>query len=505
MNIVVLGGGTAGWLTALLAKEFYQHHDVTVVESEEIGILGAGEGTVPHFISVLDTIGIPVSDLVKNCKATVKTGIRFENWNGDDHSYFHPFHGRPGVSLSSCDVGDHFLNIIQTKEIAAGKQLTSIAEELTNYAKVPFSYANRIENQSKNPILRLENHANFALHFDARELAGYLRRVANGRGIKRINGKLEEIVSNTNGEISHLVLDNKIVVPVDFIFDCSGFSRLLIGEHFNSQWNSYSQHLPMKAAVPFVIPHDNENIRPETNSIAMKYGWMWQIPVQGRYGCGYVYDSDYITGEQALAEAEEYFGMKLESPKSFEFDAGTFNDTYVKNCMAVGLAQSFVEPLESTSILISCMNLLQFLKYNGVIAKGHAFRKFFNAECRKRNQEVLEFVYLHYLTKRDDSEFWRNFRKCTIMPVGLSEKLELWNDVAPGEYVDSNSVFSLSSWLHISDGLGLLNPVTFAHKMIELSIDSRIGTRYIDYVSNLDSVVKASMNHQEFINFLNSN
>ena len=505
MNIVVLGGGTAGWLTALLVKEFYLHHNVTVIDSEEIGILGAGEGTVPHFISVLDTIGIPVSDLIKNCKSTVKTGIRFENWNGDDKSYFHPFHGRPGVSLSSCDFGDHFLNLIQTKEIAAGESLTSIAEELTNQFKVPFSYANRIENQSRDPILRLENHASFALHFDARELAGYLRRVANGRGIKRINGKLEEVVSNTNGEISHLVLDNEIVVPVDFIFDCSGFARLLIGKHFNTPWDSYSQHLPMKAAIPFFIPHDNKNIRPETNSIAMKHGWIWQIPVQGRYGCGYVFDSDYITDEQALAEAEEHFGMKLESTKSFKFDAGMFNDTYVKNCMAVGLAQSFIEPLEATSILISCMNLLQFLKHNGVVAKGDTFRKFFNAECRKRNHEVLEFIYLHYLTKRNDSEFWRNFRERNPAPSGLAEKLELWNEVAPGEYVDSNSVFSLSSWLHISDGLGLLNPVTFAYKMIELSIDKRIGSRYVDYLSNLDCVVKSAISHQEFIEFLAAN
>jgi tryptophan halogenase len=182
-----------------------------------------------------------------------------------------------------------------------------------------------------------------------------------------------------------------------------------------------------------------------------------------------------------------------------------FNDTYVKNCMAVGLAQSFVEPLEATSILVSCMNLLQFLKHNGVVAKGDTFRKFFNAECRKKNHEVLEFVYLHYLTKRNDSEFWRNFRERSLVPDGLLEKLELWNEVAPGEYVDSNSVFSLSSWLHISDGLGLLNPVTFAHKMIELSIDFRIGTRYVNYVSNLDCVVKAAMSHQEFIDFLTSN
>lgn len=504
MNIVVLGGGSAGWLTALLVREFHPHHNITVVESDDIGIAGVGESTVPHFISVLDTLNIPVSDLVKYCSSTLKTGIRFENWNGDGESYFHPFHGQPGVSISSCD-SSHFVNLIQTKEIALGQKPTAITEMLSQECKVPFSYANRINSQQSNPILRLENHAHFALHFDTKSLALFLRRVAVSRNIRRIEGKVVEINNDLDGNVRRLVLDNGVEVPVGFIFDCSGFARLIIGKHYQTPWNSYRKHLPMKSAVPFLIPHNNKNIRPDTACIAMKYGWMWQIPVQDRYGCGYVFDSDYISREEALKEVEEYLGHPVESTKTFNFDAGVFESTYVKNCMAVGLSQSFVEPLESTSILVSCMNILQFLKNNGIFSKSEEFRNQFNRNCRDRNTEILEFIYLHYMTTRSDSEFWRNFRSKTEIPPGLAEKLAIWRDVPPGEYVNENNVFSLAGWLHIAAGVKQLDPVAFAHRMVEQNIDRRLGNNYYNYLSNLNTVVKGCMGHQEFIEYLKNN
>ena len=505
MNIVVLGGGTAGWLTALLAKQFYQHHKVIVVESSEIGVLGAGEGTVPHIVSVLDTLNIPVSELIQHCDATIKTGIRFTNWNGDDTSYFHPFHGNPGVSLSSCDLGTYFTNITQTKEIAMGKQLSSISELLADQCRVPFSYANSINSQFDNPMYRLQNHAHFALHFNARKLADYLKTVAIGRGIVRVDSKVSEVHNDEDGNINVLLLEDGRAVPVDFVFDCSGFARLLVGKHYNTVWDSYNNHLPLDTALPFFIPHDNTNIHPETESIAMKHGWVWKIPVQDRYGCGYVFDSKYINEAEALAEVEEYFGMKLESPKTFKFKAGSYKETYVKNCMAVGLAQSFVEPLEATSILISCMNLLEFLQNDGVTTRSEIFRKQFNQHCCERNNEVVEFLYLHYMTRRNDSEFWKNFRSNTEVPIPVVEKLALWHDCPPGQYTDSRGVFSLSSWLHITSNLGLLNPVAFAHRMVELNIDQQLGNRYESYFANIQHVTRGCMRHEEFIDFLKNN
>jgi len=505
MNIVVLGGGSAGWLTALLAREFYWQHTITVVESDEVGIAGVGESTTPPFISVLDMIRVPVSDLVRECGATLKTGIRFENWNGDNKSYFHPFYGRYGICATSSDVGNQLQNVSTTLEIARGEDLTSFAEILSQQCRSPFSYSNNIDNQGSNPILQLQNHLHFALHFNTRNLALYLRKLAESRNIVRVEGKLKQVITDDTGNITQLTLENGNLVDVDFVFDCSGFARLLIGKHFGTAWNSYKKHLPMKAARPFFVPHNNENIRPDTACIAMKYGWMWQIPVEDRYGCGYVFDSDYINGEQALVEVEEMLGYPVDSTKSFAFDAGNFESAYVKNCMAVGLAQGFIEPLESTSIMINCMNTVQFLKGNGPCNTSEKFRDQFNKNCRDRNKEVMDFVHLHYHTKRQDSEFWRNFKDYVETPDAVSEQLELWSESAPGEYNQTDRVFPLSSWMHVAHGLGLLNQDVFKKRSEDLLLEARGGTRYAHYRSNLDNVVKSCLTHQEFLNYLKTN
>lgn len=504
MNIVILGGGSAGWLTALLAREFYWQHNITVIESDEIGIAGVGESTTPPFINILDIIRVPVSDLVRECGATLKTGIRFENWNGDGRSYFHPFYGNYGVSATSSDVGSYLHNVSTTLEIARGEDLTSFAEILSQQCLSPFSHSNNIDSQGNNPILRLQNHLHFAVHFNTRNLAVYLRTLAESRNINRVEGKLKQVVSDELGNITQLQLENGQSVDTDFVFDCSGFARLLVGKHFNTEWKSYKKHLPMKAARPFFIPHNNENIRPDTACIAMKYGWMWQIPVEDRYGCGYVFDSDYISGDQALAEVEELLGHPVESPKSFSFDAGNFENAYVKNCMAVGLAQGFIEPLESTSIMINCMNTVQFLKNNGPCNTSDRFRKQFNADCRERNTEVMDFVHLHYLTKRQDSDFWRNFREQVETPDAIKEKLEAWNESAPGEYLKDNNIFPLSSWMHVTHGLGLLNHDAFKKRADDLMLEVKASNRYQHYRSNIDNVVKSCLTHKEFLDYLKS-
>jgi tryptophan halogenase len=288
-----------------------------------------------------------------------------------------------------------------------------------------------------------------------------------------------------------------------------GLSEFMIKDEYKRlygvEWKSYKKYLPMKAARPFFIPHNNENIRPDTACVAMKYGWMWQIPVEDRYGCGYVFDSDYINGEQALSEVEELLGYPVESPKSFSFDAGNFENAYVKNCMAVGLAQGFIEPLESTSIMINCMNTVQFLKNNGPFNTSERFRKQFNTDCRDRNKEVMDFVHLHYLTKRQDSEFWRNFRDCVETPDAIKEKLELWNESAPGEYPKGETIFPLTSWMNVAHGLGLLNQEAFKKRSEDLLLEAKTSTQYAHYKSNLDNVVKSCLTHREFLDYLKSN
>jgi tryptophan 7-halogenase len=494
MNVVILGGGSAGWMTALMVKAYYPNETITVVESDDIGILGAGEGTTPQFVfSFLDVVGIPASDLIRECKATIKHGIRFLDWNGKGHSYYHAFASQEELS--------QFNNFIVTKQIADGLPVHELdfSSKASANGNVAFSFKPNPNTLLENPINSFNNHSSWALHFDARLLAQYFRRTAESRGIKRVEGKVKHFEQDEHGNVTKLNLESGQSVDVDFIFDCSGFARLIIGKLYNTEWISYADHLPMKTAVPFFMDHDN-NTRPETDSIAMKYGWIWRIPVDGRYGCGYVFDSDYITPDQALQEAEEYFGRELKSPKTFTFKAGSFKETVVKNCMAVGLAQSFVEPLEATSIWVSVLNLKRFLNEDGLRCNDAHFAKKVNEVFLKRNNEVLEFLYIHYLTKRDDSPFWREFKIKNKMIDSVAETLELLKN---NQYMDMSDrmLFTTKSWIMVAADLGLLDKDKCKNIISKYNVD-QIETHKLSLMKNHQNVIRTCLSHKEFLEYM---
>jgi tryptophan halogenase len=493
-NIVVLGGGTAGWITALMVQRYHPYFHVTVVESDEIGILGAGEGTVPHFVTVLDTIGISFSDIVKYASGTVKNGIRFVNWNGDNKDYFHGFNPSKGLGVL-----EDFELILHHLTQSNNFDNFTLGNLCSKEQKAPFSYKS-IQGYSPNlnSIAYFQNHQNWAMHFNARELAVFLRRVAESRGIQRVEGKVTEVISAEDGKIIGLKTDNDQTVSLDFVFDCSGFARALIGKHFKTNWISYSQHLPMNTAVPFFVDHDN-NVEPETKAIAMKYGWVWQIPVKDRYGCGYVFDDSYINEEQALAEAEELFGQKLTSPKAFKFNAGAFDKTLVNNCLAIGLAQNFIEPLEATSLWVTFLNLMDFLDSKGLLIDTEHLEESFNQRCNKRNSEVLDFIYFHYMTKRSDSDFWKEFAEKNKPTASVLETVNLlkYNPMANlgREY------FQNFSYLQVGFGLELFNDHQYnkANRLIDLAV---IDDAYRQCKYNLNNVVKSCISHKEFLEVL---
>ncbi len=494
MNIVILGGGSAGWITALLVQYYYPDHKITLIESDSIGILGAGEGTTPHFVEFLQKINISIFDLVKNCKATLKHGINFENWNGDGEKYFHSF-GSDNIleEWNSFFASSHLSEDLPVDELNFGNRVTQ-------QKKVGFSCSSKTANLEK-PTLTLTKHANFALHFDARLLAQYFRKVAESRGVIRVEGELNSIDVDEHKNIKQLQLINGANVDCDFVFDCSGFARLLIGKFFQTEWVSYEKYLPMNTALPFFIEHDGD-VKPQTDAVAMKYGWVWRIPVEGRYGCGYVFDSNYITEEQAIQEAEEYFDQKLISPKTFKFKAGTFKETLVKNCMAVGLAQSFVEPLEATSIWVSYLNLDDFLSSDGIFVKSLSFNKRFNERCLGRNNEVRDFLYLHYFTQRNDSLFWQEFKQKHPMIERVREVLELINE---NEYSNiETNYFANASWIQVSDGLKLLNNNLFKHRMDRIDKMS-IGNYKQAFLKNQEAMAKTCLSHKQFLEYLRQN
>jgi tryptophan halogenase len=341
----------------------------------------------------------------------------------------------------------------------------------------------------------LKTYANTALHFDARLLAKFLRKVAEGRRIKRIEGIVDKVINDKNNNISQLLLMDGSKVDVDFIFDCSGFARLLIGKHFKTEWISYKQSLPLDSAMPFFIEHNNE-VAPQTDAIAMKYGWVWKIPVQGRYGCGYVFDSSYISEDEAKQELEVYFGHKIESPKTFKFEAGAYKNALVNNCMAVGLSQGFIEPLEATSIWINNINLTSFLKSDGINTMNPQRQERFNHECNERNNAVKSFIYLHYLTKRNDSDFWKNFRTKNVMPEDLRVFLD---DFLESPFMqETSALWGSESFFAIMSGLGLFDTKKFE------TIVNRYGLKYDKskeiLVNKLEEIAAQCLPHQRFIN-----
>lgn len=460
MKFVVVGGGSAGWLTALYIKKHVPYCDVTVIASSEIGILGAGEGTNWDFIEFLKEIDIPVSGIIKHAKGTFKNGIKFTNWNGDGEHYYHPFQdhlGRPDDD--KFDAMPLYLSKIAKEQTLSDLQFTSYISE-----------KNRVKVNKAHKDLGI-----YALHFDANLLAKYLEGVGLSRGIELIDDEVTEILSKNNGDIKGFNLKSGRTVEAGFVFDCTGFKRLIIGNHYKSEWKSYAPSLPVNRAVPFFIDNPTTDIPPYTESIAMKYGWMWKIPVQGRFGCGYVFDSRMATDEEIKQELTEYLGFEPTIPRVFSFEPGAYQQTWINNCVAIGLSASFVEPLEATSIQVSTFVLRAFgstIKQNPTFTSSrHSYVKQFNAEVKLLNDHILSFLHFHYLSKRRDTNFWTQFSERNVIPDFASKFSEISRSTFPKdkEYEYLNLIvcepkikpqnpFSIYSWHMVGAGIGYFKP-----------------------------------------------
>jgi len=457
-KVFIVGGGTAGWLTALLTKKFFPDYKITLIESSEIGILGAGEGSVPFLINVLDMLEIPIADLIRECKATFKIGINFVNWNGDGKSYLHSFIYRDEMARSipvDKTLIEQLLELQSKISNAKNQEDLSAYERMAKENLVPFTWGDKnssIEN------LPLNRHGQYSIHFDARLLAVYLAKFAKTKGIDRIESKVSGFVGDEI--IDAILLEDGNKLDCDFVFDCSGFARLINGKHHKAKWISYMNVSGLDRAMPFFIEHNND-ISPVTDAFCMKNGWCWRIPVQGRYGCGYVYNSKYCSDEEALAEAEEFFGQKLTVPKIFKFEAGIFEKTAIGNSMAVGLSQGFLEPIEATNIWVSALNVVDFLNCDGINNRDPEFLKEFNDRCSKRNTSILEFVYLHYMTKRNDSQFWKDFSKNYPPPENLKIIVEQLRQ-AKNPDIDF-TLFSDRSWMQVLQGLRIVDLEKYQH------------------------------------------
>lgn len=503
-KIVVVGGGTAGWLTALSVKKAYSDFDVTVIESKEIGILGAGEGSVPQLVEFFESLDISVTDLIQNCDATLKNGIKFTNWNNDNKFYYHGF----GTSDDALDISAGMSKRTATYPLlVASLSLNNtinevdFTEKISENKKAPFILKDK---NNKNKISDYEQLANFSIHFNATRLADRLKEIGIGREIKVIENTIKTVSLDSSNYVSGFVLDNKEVVKCDFVFDCSGFHRLIIGKVFNSTWKSYSNILPVDSAVPFFIDMDDQ-IPSYTEAIAMKYGWMWKIPLQSRFGCGYVYDSSLISEADAIKEIEEFLGYEPVYPRKnkggFNFNAGCYEESWINNCIAIGLSSSFIEPLEATSLWVSVFALNKiFSGPEWVTTNVLAIRNEFNKMISKTNNEIVNFIYFHYMSLRKDTEFWNQF-SYENAPQELKEKLDLWQHRLPNKD-DSQKLWPFSSWFLIGSGTEYINK-TITNNYIDNMKKYNIGLEKYNYFLNYQNYKSSEcVDHKEFLKSL---
>jgi len=500
-NIVVVGGGTAGWLTALAAKKKYPKLNVTVIESKNIGILGAGEGSTPYLPEFLNELGITIEDLIKNCDVTIKNGIKFTNWNNQNDFYYHGFNFID-PALGTEAIPSQYLSaspmLVASTALNNSLKNVDFTEAMSEKNKVPFIIE---KNKDGKSISDYKKIGLTSFHFNATKIAARFKEIGIERGVKVFEDTIINVSLDKNNNVSGLDLDNGTTIKCDFVFDCSGFHRLIIGKTFNSKWKSYKEFLPVDSAIPFFLDM-TDNIPPYTEAISMKYGWIWKIPLQSRFGCGYVYDSSLISEEDAIKEVEEFLGFVPEYPRKdkggFKFSPGSFEEPWQNNCVAIGLAANFVEPLEATSLWVSMVQLTEIFGTPSIfLGNTQQIRDEFNKNIVRMNDDILNFIYFHYMSLRKDTPFWEKFSYKNA-PEELKNKLKIWEDRMPGK-MDNGPHWNSRSWFYVGSAQDKINK-DLAREYVKLSDEYKKAVDFYDYYKAYrEHKVFECIDHRKFL------
>lgn len=447
IKLVVLGGGTAGWMTAAgIAKLLADRVDVHLVESEDIGIVGVGEATLPHIRGFVERLGIDEAAFMKATHATYKLGIDFRDFGRIGESYIHPF-GSFGEELNSVGFHHYWLEL----------QRHGMAEPLGDYSLcVAAALANRFSPPAQD--MSLASTYGYAYQFDATLFGPFMREFGTGIGVTRHEGRVTEVERDGNrGDVTALVLADGRRIEGDLFVDCSGFRSLLLGQELGEEWEDWTHWLPCDRAAAMPCTHATDELRPYTTATAMPAGWRWQIPLQHRMGNGYVFSSAFIDEDAACetirAAAD---GEPLADPRILKFRPGRRKRSWSHNVIGVGLASGFLEPLESTSIYLAQMAityLIELFPEDGRV--DPADRDEFNRLVDMEYDRVRDFLILHYhATTRDDSEFWNHVRTMEV-PDSLAGKMALWREAGRIEKY-SDGLFYDASWIAVYIGQGWL-------------------------------------------------
>ncbi len=448
-TIVIVGGGTAGWMSAAaLAHAFHGGAmRVVLVESEAIGTVGVGEATIPEILSFNARLGIDEADFLRETKATFKLGIEFQGWRREGEAYFHPF-GTFGLDMEGIAF-HHFW--LKGQAAGAGAPLGEYSIAWMAARQGRFAHPQAVGQASgRSPLADLR----YAYHFDAALYAAFLRRFAEAHGVTRHEGRVTQVVQDAeDGSIAAIVLEDGRRVAGDLFIDCTGFPGVLIERTLHSGYDDWSHWLPCDSAV--AVPCERTaDLTPYTRATTREAGWQWRIPLQHRVGNGHVYSSAHTTHDRAqevlMANLE---GAPLAEPRRLRFTTGKRREIWKANCVAIGLASGFLEPLESTSIHLIQSAITKLINLFPNTPRDAAVRATFNRLMDQEFETVRDFLILHYhVTERAGTTFWDHVRTMTI-PDRLAAKLELFR--AAGRIQrDDHEIFTEPSWLAVAVGQG---------------------------------------------------
>lgn len=450
-KIVIAGGGTAGWMAASLFNHHWAKYgvEVSVIESPQIGIIGVGEGSTPSLKRFFYNLGIAENEWMPACHATYKVNIQFEGWSPRSgiSRYGHPF-----ISQIDTFSEKHFYTNCYTRRL--GLDVNTYPDD--------FLLCGWLAKLKKSPItpVHFPFVVEYGYHFDSALLGQFLCDRAKKLGVQNIQANIESVELAKNGHIKNLKLDSRQTIEADFFVDCTGFNSLLMQKALNVGFIPYKSNLFNDAAVAMPSKVIKQPL-PQTKSTALSNGWVWQIPLQHRTGNGYVYASDYISKDQAETELRSHLGL-LESDaeaKHLRMNVGQVKQHWARNCLAVGLSQGFIEPLEATALHLTQEAIECFIdKFeSGNFTNDN--QTDFNSEMSERYERVRDYIVAHYkLNSRDDSAYWRDNRANMNLSESLLSLLTVWyrkGDIgAEIKRQNIQSHFGVTSWHCLLAGYG---------------------------------------------------
>lgn len=458
-NIVIVGGGAAGWLTAnhlavKLKPLVNKHLSITLIESPDIPTIGVGEGTVPMIRKTLQLFGIDEGDFIKECDVTFKQGIKFANWtyNPDQkpNDYFHHLFDYP--LINELDKASEYWLARQNDDTSSFVDTLSWQGKLCDQGLAPKNITDP----------QYQGRSNYAYHLDAGKFSKLLSENACQKlGVKHVKANVKHVNVAENGDITSLITDTAGIIDGQLFVDCSGFRALLIEKALGVEFVDKNNVLFTDTALAVQLPYDtpNQAIRSYTKSTAQKNGWIWDIGLTTRRGTGFVYSSSHTSEDAAIECMNEYLKQDCQTlaMRKISMKIGHRKTFWKNNCVAIGLSQGFVEPLEATGLLVFDVTakMLADLFPSNRIHMDLVAKKY-NERVQSSWEKVIEFIKLHYfISKRDDSEFWLDNRNANSCPEALLERLELWSYQVPNAYdfASGFEIFNLENYLYVLYGM----------------------------------------------------